>query len=264
VLGPAIRVIDAETLQAHDPQLANLRDERTDWEFYATQKPVLALFILSGEPRPESLLFVDADTWFFSDPAPLFAELGEASIGLSPHRFPPDAQDLLKYGAFNAGCVYWRNDPQGLRCLEDWRSDCIACCDQEVRPDGRFMNQGYLTGWPERYRGVHIIRHPGVNLAPWNIDSHVLRGGTPLRADDLDVIFYHYSGLVPEGDGRWASFYPHVHRQFDLIRDAIYGPYLRAVERERKAIQEATGVDGTGTVRQLTIGPCMKRFYASR
>jgi hypothetical protein len=46
------------------------------------------------------------------------------------------------------------------------------------------MNQGYLTRWPKRYTGVHIIRRPGVNLGPWNVDRHVLtiRDGV-LRAD---------------------------------------------------------------------------------
>ena len=55
-----------------------------------------------------------------------------------------------------------------------WRDDCLAWCDEQPQPDGRFMNQGYLNRWPERYSAVHPIRHPGVNLAPWNVDAHTL------------------------------------------------------------------------------------------
>src|SRR5436853_347453 len=76
------------------------------------------------------------------------------------------------FGRFNAGCIYWKNDPVGRRCLIDYRADCIAWCAPQSMPDGRFMNQGYLTAWPQRYAGVHVIRHPGVNLAPWNIAGH--------------------------------------------------------------------------------------------
>jgi len=65
---------------------AGLADVRSSWAFYATLAGV-ALFLMEGETRPESVMFIDADTWFFSDTAPLFGEMGEASIGLSPHRF---------------------------------------------------------------------------------------------------------------------------------------------------------------------------------
>jgi hypothetical protein len=57
------------------------------------------------------------------------------------------------------------------------------------------------------------------------------------------VIFYHYS---------------------DLIRDAVYGPYLAAVETERRMIREAYGIGATGSVREeLTIGPNVMRFLPS-
>jgi hypothetical protein len=262
-LCPGTKVIGMADLQAYEPRLRGLRDERSNWAYYATQKPVLALFLLDGEARPDSILFIDADTWFFSNPAAIFAEIGDASIGLSPHRFPAESQSLLRYGAFNAGCIYWRRDSQSRICLAQWRDDCLTCCDEQARSDGRFMNQGYLTRWPERYPGVHIIGHPGVNLAPWNIDSHVLKrakGG--LRIDGRELIFYHYSGLVRDPEGGWCSIYPHKHRKFDLVRDAIYRPYLSAVEAVRTEVLQVCGMDGNGSVRkELTALPQLVHFY---
>ena len=106
----------------------------------------------------------------------------------------------------NAGCIYWRSDQTARRCAADWRDDCLEWCDERVCADGRFMNQSYLTRWPERYTGVHIIRHPGVNLGPWNVDGHLLRrDGGSLRVDGRPLIFYHFSGIVRDREGRWYS-----------------------------------------------------------
>jgi hypothetical protein len=52
-----------------------------------------------------------------------------------------------------------------------------------------------------------------------------------------------------------------VNRQFDRVRDAIYGPYLAAVEAERSRILQSCGVEGSGSVRkELAIGPHVMRF----
>jgi hypothetical protein len=262
LLGPAIHVIGTEALQARHPELRALRERRSAWAFYATQKPVLGLLTMQSDLRPQSVVFIDADTWFFSGTAPLFAEIGGASIGLSPHRFPPENQHLLIYGTYNAGFIFWRADQTGRRCLEDWKRECFACCDEQTHPDGRFMNQGYLTHWPERYPGVHIIGHPGANLAPWNVDSHVLtNNGGNLLVDGRELVFYHYSGLMQDPERRWCSIYPHAHHQLGLVRDMIYAPYLAAVEAERNRILQTCGIDGAGSVRgDLPIGPHMVRF----
>jgi hypothetical protein len=104
-----------------------------------------------------------------------------------------------------------------------------------------------------------------VNLAPWNVDGHNLtRDKGILHVDGQELIFYHFSGLRRDPDGGWWSFYPHGHRQPDVVRDAIYGPYLAAVESERDRILRMCGVEGTGSVRQdLTLVPNAVRFEAT-
>ena len=260
---PDTKVIGMADLQAYEPRLRGLRDQRSNWAG-----------LRHTETGPGSVSAGRRGTAgfdplyrcrhrFFSNPAAIFAEIGEASIGLSPHRFPAESQSLLRYGVFNAGCIYWRADSQSRLCLAQWRDDCLTCCDEQARPDGRFMNQGYLTQWPERYPGVHIIGHPGVNLAPWNVNSHVLkRGKGRLRIDDRELIFYHYSGLVRDPEGGWCSIYPHKHRKFDIVRDAIYRPYLTAVEAVRTEVLQACGMDGNGSVRkELRALPQLVHFY---
>jgi hypothetical protein len=123
------------------------------------------------------------------------------------------------------------------------------------------MNQGYLNLWPERYTGVHVIQHPGANLAPWNVDGHLLAcDGRNVTVDGRPLIFYHFSGVHRDAEGRWYSYSPHLNRQFDLACESIYHPYLRALEAESGRLKEAYGIEGIGTVRSISEWPCAVRF----
>ena len=226
---PQVFSISADEVLAFEPRLAAC-ESRGRMSFYATHKPVLPLLVLSRRPDLHAVIHIDADVFFFSSVAPLFDEIGAASIALSPHRFSRVFQSLDVHGAFNAGFIYWRNDELGRRCLTEYRDDCLAWCEPDILPDGRFMNQGYLTRWPERYGGVHVVQHPGVNLAYWNVaDRHITRW--PLRVDGQPVIFYHFSGVNRDPLGVWRSPRREFGSNLDAAVRGIYDPFLRRVER---------------------------------
>ncbi len=260
----SIQVTGLAELHSQKPQLPALRASRTAWAYYATHKPAFVRFVLESTPRPASVTFVDADMCFFADPSPAYEELGTAAIGLSPHRFPASAQTLAIYGTYNAGWIYWRAGTAARQCLTDWERECMAWCEPEVQPDGRFMNQGYLNGWPNRYSSVLILKHPGVNLAPWNIGGHLLtRNWGKLSVDGRPLICYHFSGLLRDASGFWYSIYPSP-SQFDIARKRIYEPYLDAVESEGRRLSKSHGLEGIGSVRSMSVGPGHTRIHARR
>jgi hypothetical protein len=199
--------------------------------FYATHKPVLPLLVLARRPDLSAILHVDADCCFLSPAAPLFEEIGDAPVALSPHHFSPRFERLAVCGRFNAGFIYWRHDATGVRCLQEYREDCLAWCEPHVEADGRFMNQGYLTRWPDRYPGVHVIRHPGVNLAYWNIASRTLTGRWPVAIDGRPLICYHFSGIFLDEIGIWRSARREFGPNLGKAVARIYRPYLKKVRR---------------------------------
>ncbi len=211
-LGDAmITPIGAAEITAFEPRLEEY-GKRDRWEFYATHKPVLPLYVFSRQPELGAICHIDADTFFFASPQPLFDEIGQASIALSPHRFSPIYEGLVIYGQFNAGFIYWRRDLIGWRCLDDYRTDCFRWCRARAEPDGRYMNQGYLTSWWRRYPSVHAIRHPGVNLGLLEYRPPCDHRGTPplgrRRGAHLPSFQQYSSGrarllaLPPSGAGR--------------------------------------------------------------
>ncbi len=264
VFRSSIRVTSLRELHAARPRIAALRESRTPWAYYATLKPAFVRIILESHARPATVTFVDADMRFFSDPSPAYGELKGAEIGLSPHRFSPSLQGLDRYGTYNAGWIYWRAGTVASQCISDWENDCTASCDPEVQSDGRFMNQGYLNLWPDRYESVHILRHPGVNLAPWNIDGHELKQEqAKIFADDRPLICHHFSGLLRDVSGSWHSIYPQP-RQFDMVQHSIYKPYLDEVESESRTLLGAHHLKGIGSVRAASIEPGHTRVYCGR
>jgi hypothetical protein len=242
--------IPVADVHAYEPRLPALRESRKPWEYIATHKAACVAYVLSERGPCEWVTFIDADTAAYRSLAPVFDELGTASIGLSPSRFPDGTQHALRYGPYNAGFLCFRDDEVSRRCLQDWSDDCIAWCHAAVLPDGRFMNQGYLTQWPKRYSGVSVIRNPGVNLAPWNLGRHRIRfEDGAVSVDGSPLIFFHFSGLERQNDGSWTSCHRDTSWHLPEVMDRLYKPYLAEILDVEQQLLSRHGLSGTGSVR---------------
>ncbi len=244
----AIRIAN---LDATDPNATSIFAASQGWERLAMIKPLLISHVLAQTTENEQVAFIDADTFFFSSPEPVFDELIKASIVLSPHRFNRETHKLLIYGAFNGGFGIWRNDYEGRRSLRDWWQQCVNWCRNSTEKDGRFMDQGYLTAWPTRYERVHILAHRGANLAPWNVGSHRLECGEGLvTVDGEPLIFYHFSSIIRDEAQRWLTPYSFEAMRQPIVINEIYRPYIQTLEEISQQLQQH-GITGLGSVRRF-------------
>jgi hypothetical protein len=248
--GARITTISLDRLHRFDPRIPELRTTRSTWAFYATHKAALASYVMTECGPFEWVTVIDADTAFYGNLAPVFDEIEDASIGVSPHRFAEPDDPQARFGKFNAGFICFRDNPIARRCLSDWREDCIQWCEETVLPDGRFMNQGYLNRWPDRYPNVAIIEHPGANLAPWNVRSHHLTEVSGIRyVDDEPLIFFHFSGLSRDAAGHWHARKEPGFESLNSVLAKLYKPYIETLERIGKKLLATYGVSGSGSVR---------------
>jgi hypothetical protein len=241
-------------LEAHDPELLAVKGGRTTLEYYFACTPALIAWLLATEPEIDVLTYLDSDLYFFSSPQLLFDAFADYSIFIVPHNFSQRNMHFLeKSGIYNVGWVSFRRDEYGLACLRWWR---MRCLETTAAANGQCGDQKYLDHFPEKFSRVYIERHPGVNLAPWNLDNYQLsvsQSGTPL-VDGIPVIFFHFSQLRRITSFLWRvpyrNFGVSVNR---LTRTALFRPYLADVVAAEKLagydLSTPTQVPGRASLR---------------
>lgn len=232
----------AQLEQAY-PTLTAIKRERTAYEYIATLKPFLVRYLLETQSDIDVLSSLDADLLFFSDPAQLLQELGDGSVLLSPHHFSSHLQHLAVHGQFNGGFIAFRSNDEGKRAAQWWSERVAEWCADRIE-GGRRSNQKYLEEMSALFHGVIITQHPGVNLAPWNIDGHQLSlGNNGVEVDGKSLVFYHFHHLTFLRS--WLvdpALAAHKTCANHLLKHRIYAPYLRSLLTLRKGHWQRTRV----------------------
>jgi len=245
---PGIHIIALRDFEAGDAGLAKAKaDGRSTIEYYFTLTPSLILHVMNVAPAAEIVTYLDGDLWFLADPEPVYREMGEDSILIIPHGFAPEMKERERYGIYNVGWVSFRTDARGKDCARWWRDRTIEWCFDRVE-DGRFADQGYLNQFSSRFEGVHVLAHPGANLAPWNIGTRAISAcDGVLRANQDQVLFFHFHELKRLPSGAYlASHGAYKAPLTPVMRDCLYRPYLREISAlEREIAARLPSVDNT-------------------
>lgn len=222
--------------EVEDEALLAVKLSRSVAEYCWTLSPCLPCYVLQHHPGIDFISYLDADLFFYSPLQPLFDEIGEASIVIIEHRFPPALKHLEVNGRFCVEWVGFRRDEQGLACLAHWRAQCIEWCFHRLEED-RMGDQKYLDQWPGRYSGLHILQHQGAGVAPWNYSQyrfdHNEQGA--ITVDGAPLVFYHFHQLQLLSNG---SF------------DRLSGSY-RAMGPEPEIVYEAYEASLTATLKEV-------------
>jgi hypothetical protein len=251
---PRVSLVPLPELEAFDSELAAVKRDRTPVEYCWTATPSLPLFMFGKNPVIDEVTYLDADLMFFADPEPLFEEMGNASVLITPHRFSLESAHHAINGLYNVQFLTFRRDERGLSTLEWWHDRCIEWCYYRLE-DGKLGDQKYLDDWPERFAGVHVLRHRGGGVAPWNITSSDIEMGTdgPL-VDGQPLIFYHYHRfrLVKDGRHVWR---PPGYYIAPSNRRLIYDPYIAELEAAVDGVREvvpgfSAGIEARPTPRE--------------
>jgi hypothetical protein len=223
---PNLTVISLAAIESDDLLVA--KNNRTWQEFCWTLSPVLPTYVLEQNPALEHITYIDSDIYFFSNPDPIYNEIGDSSIMITPHRFPKRLSHLEQNGIYNVQMVYFKNDETGRACLAKWRQQCIEWCYYRLEPD-RMGDQKYLDKWPQEFANVCILQNIGAGAALWNIENYALKvNGTSLELNNKPLIFYHYHGFKIFTMGLFTSGLANYGLPFDLL-DAIYRPYVTEI-----------------------------------
>ena len=223
-----------------DGPLAAAKQNRSMIEYYFTCTPSLPLFVLRNHAEVDAITYLDADLFFFSDPAPLFAEIGSSAVAIVPHRFPPANRRFERYGIFNVGWLTFRRSDAAFACLTWWRERCLEWCFDREEPS-RFADQKYLDDWPSRFESVHVVRHKGANVASWNLANYDLtRRDARVFVDDEPLIFFHFHHLKRRRAWLFETdFAPHGARLNRVLKEDVFTPYCRLLDDKAATVARA-------------------------
>jgi hypothetical protein len=223
--------------ESHDPELLKTKRDRSLVEYYFTCTPSLPLYVFARFPQVDMVTYLDADLYFFADPAPIYKEMASGSIAIIPHRFPKHLRHLSKHGLYNVGWLTFSREAEAFRCLQRWREQCIEWCLRKTEND-RYADQKYLDEWPSLYKSLVVLRHKGANLAPWNLANYEIRWHDGrVWVDDQPLIFYHFHGLHPLRIWFYDSQLDHYQLKPSLrVMRRIYLPYIQSLKQESRLI----------------------------
>lgn len=151
------------------------------------------------------IFYFDPDIVVFSSMAEVLEDLiGRNSIAVTPHMLAPsnDFQSILdnevgtlRYGMFNFG--FLAVDPQkenAVKFIEFWKERLKRFCTEKT-DEHVFTDQKWGNFLPSFYDDLKILRHPGMNVANWNLENrHIsfdLAG--ELAVNNEPLVFYHFS-----------------------------------------------------------------------
>lgn len=165
-------------------------------QFRWALKPVLIGHLLNK--GFSKVVFTDPDTYFVGA-ADIDGLLDQHAVLLTPHwadtdivTNPDSVISVMKGGLFNAGFI--AVSQKGLPAMQWWAGMCHYKMDK--REDlGVYDDQKYLDLLPAQFEGVHILKHQGLNLASWNIQTckREIVDGRLMINKKFEPVFIHFA-----------------------------------------------------------------------
>jgi len=183
-----------------DEELLAVKADRSKGEYCWTCTPSTVLYCLKKYNLP-LCTYIDADLYFYSNPEVLLEEMGDSSILITEHRYTPEYDQSKTSGIYCVQFIAFKNDHYGLEALTWWRNACLAWCYARYE-DGKFGDQKYLDDWTDRFKKVHVLKHLGGGIAPWNVQQYQFSlsdgriSGVEINHNEkFSAIFYHFHNL---------------------------------------------------------------------
>lgn len=207
-----------------------------------------AIRYLLARPDTSAVVYFDPDCWVLSplDHVEAALEAG-AGLVLTPHitaplddGADPDDMRILRTGIYNLGFIACRATPETLAFLDWWAEKLTTGCLVDLAR-GMFVDQAYVDLAPAFVGATTILRHPGYNVAYWNLPHRPIGrdGKGAFTAAGEPIRFFHFSGLDPDDPERVSRHQTRL-RLSDLgsAAQSLFAGYLE----ERAAMHARLGI----------------------
>lgn len=173
-------------------------------EFCTAVKPLYFTYLMRMYPDISRFYYIDPDIRFYHSFDALDALLVDANVLLTPHATTPQEathsiitpeQRFLLRGVFNLGFIGLRRSDETSKLLAWWGDRLRQHC-RLTPEEGLFVDQKWMDLVPCYFGNVHVLRHPGCNIAYWNLYERTLtRSDRGYLVNGQPLMFYHFSAV---------------------------------------------------------------------
>lgn len=154
-------------------------------------------YLYEAFPEEDQFVYLDPDTYVYSDFIELRSLLRERPILLCPHLLKPGNIDMelssTAHGVYNLGFLAVNRSDEARRFINWWAERLYLYCYDDILK-GVFTDQKWIDLAP-CFFNTTVFKHRGYDFATWSLlncemeekDGDVFVEGDPLR-------FIHYSG----------------------------------------------------------------------
>ena len=211
--------------------LADMTFFYTAFEFCNALRPRLHRWLLDNTDH-DRWLYLDADIMICGSLDPIFTQLDDHPIIVSPHCTSPTAgpepleTSLSKLGVYNSGFLGVRRGATVER-FADWFQDRLRfhCLALER---GLFVDQIWLNLVPHFFDDVGFLTHPGTNVAHWNLHERTIAREADGRysVNGEPLLFMHFSGPDLDNPNRVSKHARHLDGKVPPCWRQLFAEYV--------------------------------------
>lgn len=192
------------------PDLEHVAFKYDILELNTNVKPSFAKHLLK---QHEKVIYLDPDIFVYDSLTPIFDLLDRHAVVLTPHITEPIAddklpgeQEFLLSGIYNLGFGAFNASSESMKILSWWEQRCLHLAYNE-QSQGFFVDQKWMDFVPSLCSTAYILRAPQYNTAYWNLhEREVVWSDERATIAGKPLVFFHFSGLPPEGDDRVSKY----------------------------------------------------------
>ena len=177
--------------------------------------------------RYDHVTYLDPDIIVYSALDEIIESNQKWSISLTPHQTLPELEqwaiestelESLRFGVYNLGFLSVRASVEGKQVAEWWRDRCYNYCVIDTER-GLFTDQKFFDNAPALFGNVNILRHPGYNVATWNLRERMIKlENNKLLSNNQALRFCHFTKATHIG----ASAMERMLRGTNLFEELFY------------------------------------------
>jgi len=195
------RIVMASTIGM--PHFSDMAFRYDVMELNTAAKPFMFRWLLEDQGFDRAI-YLDPDIFVYRPLSEVEALLDAGASGvLTPHVLKPlegggkpDDHDILQSGVYNLGFAAMTRQQEALDFLAWWGRRLSFQCYSDVA-NNLFTDQRWCDFAPSFMPDLALLRHPGYNIAYWNLAQRRVEIGPDGSAtvNGEPLIFFHYSGL---------------------------------------------------------------------